>query len=90
MGPCLCGDPYCPSCGSPGLAEKEVAHEAFADRLWETDLDGDELNLLFEAGMAVVKAHRAAIKAIHDADAMAKDYEEIAKASADYYRNMET
>lgn len=23
MGPCLCGDPYCPSCGNPGAAAWE-------------------------------------------------------------------
>lgn len=26
-GPCLCGDPYCPSCGDPSLAVIESAIE---------------------------------------------------------------
>lgn len=30
-GPCLCGDPYCPSCGDPSLA----VHEEAAEQLFE-------------------------------------------------------
>lgn len=26
MGPCLCGDPYCPSCGNPSAAAWEDLH----------------------------------------------------------------
>lgn len=84
-GPCLCGDPYCPSCGDPGLAEKEAAHEAFAERLWNTDLAAGELDLLFEAGMAAVKAHRAVFAEMRRNDEMAKHMEEAAKAAAEYY-----
>lgn len=31
MGPCLCGDPYCGSCGNPSLAE----FESFVDNILE-------------------------------------------------------
>lgn len=31
QGPCLCGDPYCPRCGDPSLAEYEALGDEFYD-----------------------------------------------------------
>ena len=33
MGPCLCGDPYCSSCGDPGLEKIEDAADKVASEL---------------------------------------------------------
>jgi hypothetical protein len=35
VGPCLCGDPYCPNCGTPGLARAEAAENQLAEALYE-------------------------------------------------------
>ena len=32
-GPCLCGDPYCPSCGSPGAQDELLISEWLAEIL---------------------------------------------------------
>ena len=46
-GPCLCGDPYCGSCGDPGCADQEAAVENFMDTLLEDhQLMPDELEFL--------------------------------------------
>ena len=55
-GPCMCGDPYCPSCGDPQAA----AVEAFIDALYEKvqDFNEDEAAVFVAAGEAAVKAMR--------------------------------
>lgn len=45
-GPCLCGDPYCPSCGDPSLAEREAADDALFDKLEEIKAGPDFVLLL--------------------------------------------
>ena len=37
-GPCLCGDPYCPSCGDPSLAVYEEATEQLFEALRDAPL----------------------------------------------------
>ena len=37
-GPCLCGDPYCPSCGDPSLGVLEDAEQRTTEALHEIEL----------------------------------------------------
>jgi hypothetical protein len=62
IGPCLCGDPYCPSCGDPGA----VAREDWIDHLDTITADFDDLEAgIFErVGMKAVEEFRAAQKEI--------------------------
>lgn len=59
-GPCLCGDPYCPSCGNPGLAEKEEMEERFLETLDKYNLSKVEYEVVLTVGLAAVEAHRQA------------------------------
>lgn len=45
-GPCMCGDPYCPSCGDPGAAAWEDAMDAFSEWAEKEGLDLSELETL--------------------------------------------
>lgn len=46
-GPCLCGDPYCGSCGDPMLAEQEAAVEKLVETLMvDHQLMPDEMEFL--------------------------------------------
>jgi hypothetical protein len=58
IGPCMCGDPYCSSCGDPSLAKMEEAIEALTERLINLKLDEDELWLFEKMGKAAVEAQR--------------------------------
>lgn len=53
-GPCLCGDPYCPSCGNPGLADWEAAMEAINEEVEAATKAGVRPDVI----IAVVKALR--------------------------------
>lgn len=37
IGPCLCGDPYCPSCGDPSRAAQDDAVDKIAEKLMALD-----------------------------------------------------
>ena len=50
MGPCLCGDPYCGSCGDPYLAELEGAFISIELFLYQIFPD-DQIEALFEDGL---------------------------------------
>lgn len=46
IGPCLCGDPYCGSCGDPAAAKYADAVDAFNEKLDNVGLDEFEFSLL--------------------------------------------
>lgn len=48
-GPCLCGDPYCPSCGDPSLAVLEEAAERLMEALHKADCSPEFYNFLTES-----------------------------------------
>ena len=63
-GPCLCGDPYCPSCGDPaGQAEIDAVVSVLekAEKKIETY---HEARIFYMAGMAAVREHRKAVDTI--------------------------
>lgn len=66
MGPCLCGDPYCPSCGNPGLAKLEAIQDDFMEKLNKLGLAEEEYQLFFDVGEAAVKAARLVTKKVMD------------------------
>jgi len=72
-GPCLCGDPYCPSCGNPAAA-------AYADAVGEAM---DEMQRVFESNnftpaeikMVQSLAMRAVISSRKITEQAIKDYQ---------------
>lgn len=54
IGPCMCGDPYCPSCGDPGLAKFEAFIEELSEEM--SKLTEDECHVFVAAGRAAVAA----------------------------------
>lgn len=58
MGPCLCGDTACPSCGNPYQAAVEAAEEAAFDQLGGAKLSPEEYDLVVVVGLAAVEAAR--------------------------------
>jgi hypothetical protein len=65
-GPCMCGDPACPSCGNPGYAEAVAAEEWALEQIAEAKLSPDEIRLALRVGIEAVKAHRDTVKAVVD------------------------
>jgi hypothetical protein len=64
-GPCLCGDPYCPSCGNPGAAEFEEAENWASERLYKHCQTPEEIRLVITVGLVAMRqARRAAEKAV--------------------------
>jgi hypothetical protein len=57
-GPCLCGDPECPHCGTPGGYAEEAAAEAAIEALSLASLTPDEYRLAVAIGIAAVLALR--------------------------------
>jgi hypothetical protein len=62
MGPCMCGDPYCSSCGDPGRAEAEEAETAVIELFAKEKFTPEEYRLASVVAIAAVMAHREAIK----------------------------
>lgn len=62
IGPCLCGDPYCPSCGNPSQAAFGDALDQLCEDLEEMGLDEHEFVLFVTTGKAAVEAYRNAEK----------------------------
>ena len=56
-GPCLCGDPHCPSCGSPEAAEVEAAEEACLESFAEAGFYAADYPIATAAGIEAVKEH---------------------------------
>ncbi len=61
-GPCMCGDPYCASCGSPGLAEIEEACDWATEQFAKGKLSASEIRTCVLSGMSTVTLLREAIK----------------------------
>lgn len=80
IGPCLCGDPGCASCGQPGMAELEEATEQVCEMMEAAKLDAAEMRLAARVGIvAAFLARRLTAQRIGDAradDALAGDYRE--------------
>jgi len=57
-GPCLCGDPYCPSCGDPAAAALEEKIEQIMEQASELIQHPGEADVFFAAGKAAVEAAR--------------------------------
>lgn len=63
MGPCLCGDPYCLSCGNPAAAEIEAAADDLLEKLAADGISADEYSIVRDAGIAAVKLVREKLDA---------------------------
>lgn len=61
MGPCLCGDVYCPSCGNPEAAILEEAEAQAIEAMAKANLRADEYGLCVRIGLAAVMECRDAI-----------------------------
>ncbi len=61
IGPCLCGDPYCPHCGDPTVAELADLIDDIADTMSELIESPEEARIFELAGAMAVHAHREAI-----------------------------
>lgn len=64
IGPCLCGDPCCPSCGDPGACEMEAAYETFWDILEENEISPEELGIFLNVGLSAVLNARELAKEV--------------------------
>jgi len=60
-GPCLCGDPYCGSCGDPSLAALEESEQALYDKLHEIKADIDFYHLLTAISPALKDSFEKAV-----------------------------
>ena len=60
-GPCLCGDPSCPSCGNPAQAAYEEAVDLMVERINDLAMDEYELALFEKVGVQVVKNFRETV-----------------------------
>lgn len=58
IGPCLCGDIYCPRCGNPEQAAYADAIEDLCEELEKMKLSDMELELFKSVGIEAVKQHR--------------------------------
>lgn len=82
-GPCMCGDPYCGSCGSPGLAEHEAAEERALERFMEAHLGPGEYELAVTVGLAaVMEARKYAKAAVENERQNSSEYIEHLKEKA--------
>ena len=82
-GPCLCGDPYCGSCGNPAAAEIEAAEEWAIEELAKAGLSAEEYRFVITLGISALAPARAmaiaAINAHKEIEAENKRWEEEAK-----------
>lgn len=62
VGPCLCGDPYCGSCGNPAWAEAQAAEEWTLEALAKAKLTPEEYKIVVSVGLAAVCHARRAAK----------------------------
>lgn len=79
IGPCLCGDPYCPSCGNPARAVLEEAEAAAIEQLAKVCTTPEDYRIAVEFGVAAVKlaAKSAddAIRQLAEAEASYEDFQ---------------
>ena len=60
-GPCLCGDPYCPSCGDPSLGVLEDAEQRLYEALNELKVGPNFYDFVTELMPHLAKAFEAAV-----------------------------
>lgn len=74
-GPCLCGDPYCGSCGNPEEAAFHDAMDVMIDKACSKINSTYEIRIFYLAGLAAVRAHRKAVDEILKAQLQRADEE---------------
>lgn len=57
-GPCLCGDPYCSSCGNPSAAAYADWLDYLMDEVDKLKPDEEEAALIMTTIAEVIKKHR--------------------------------
>lgn len=82
-GPCLCGDPYCPSCGSPGLAEAEAAEERLTELLGEIKASPMEYALIGAIAKPILEEVRKYV------DQVIGEYKDLQDQYLEYLRGRE-
>ena len=61
-GPCLCGDPYCGSCGNPSAAKFEDWMDRFMEKISDKGLSEDECHFLESIFDPLIDNYRKAIE----------------------------
>lgn len=80
IGPCMCGDPYCASCGNSKLADLEAAEEAAMDAFQKAKLTPDEYEMVVKIGLVAVGAAREYAKTrVEEVKRQEAEYREIEK-----------
>jgi len=74
-GPCLCGDPYCGSCGNPEMAKYEDWCDSFMEMIDNEQLDEHECLFLQELIPEIISKLRIVSKAV--TDTIQKDMHQI-------------
>ena len=75
MGPCICGDYLCPSCGNPDAAELEAAEEWAIHTMYQAKLTPEEYRIVVSVGLAAVYHARRLAKAnLADYQASEEEY----------------
>ena len=62
MGPCLCGDPYCPSCGNPEAAKIEAAEAELLGLLAKECQSADDYQAVGRIAVVFLAEQRRAVK----------------------------
>jgi len=62
--PCLCGDPYCPSCGNPSALALEGAVDDLLDAFNLEGFTFEEYEIAKEISIATVRTFRKLLKEI--------------------------
>ena len=75
-GPCLCGDPYCGSCGDPSLLAEEVAIDKLMDTMSNSGATIDHYTILIAIAPVLIKAVNDAVDSVVR-DRMAGDQQYI-------------
>jgi len=66
-GPCMCGDPYCWSCGDPAQARLADCIDSLAEQIGDFIESPIEADLIWDAGKAaVLKAREMATEVMRD------------------------
>ncbi len=60
-GPCLCGDPYCGSCGNPEQAAMDEKFEEFVDELYEIIHTYEEMEFIKSVTSKLLEEFRAQV-----------------------------
>ena len=75
LGPCLCGDPYCPNCGGAGSWREDYDEKLFEAMAEATQ---DEYEFILSLVPSILGCTSALSKRIGDGFALARAEEELA------------